>query len=235
MILALDTATLQSSVALVGRDGALVAARRARVTTHSEALLGLIRDVLAEARLAPSELAAIACGAGPGSFTGLRIGLATAKGLCLATGRPLLMVSSLAALAARVRAPGDLVVPCLDAWKGEVYAGFYRAGDPPEPLEQEMVGSVERVVERIAALQNDHAALHIVGDGPAQRKIVSLMEGPALRLPTALHDEGPPDAAEVGRLAAHRLRRGERDDLAAAAPRYIRPSEAELAARKGMP
>jgi tRNA A37 threonylcarbamoyladenosine modification protein TsaB len=139
------------------------------------------------------------------------------------------MVSSLAALAARVRARGEMVVACLDAFKGEVYAGLYRAGDPPVAIADELAAAPERVAALIAALQHQdgalqHGTLHLVGDGPAK--------WPALRLEGARFDEQPPDAVEVGRLAAHRVRRGEHDDLASAAPRYIRPSEAELHARK---
>ena len=223
MILAIETATPQASVALVDEAGGVRAARRAQVTTHSEELLGLVRDVLAEGGCAVSSLAAVACGAGPGSFTGLRIGLATAKGLCFAIDRPLLMVSTLHALAARVVAPGALVVPCLDAFKGEVYAGFYRAGAVlhafPAAIVDELAGSPESVAIRIAALRSEFAALHILGNGPTR--------WPALRLDGAVLDDAPPDAIEVARLALHRLRLGEHDDLASAAPRYLRPSEAE--------
>jgi tRNA threonylcarbamoyladenosine biosynthesis protein TsaB len=221
LILALDTSTLQASVALVSTEGALLGERRARVTTHSEALLGLVRDVLGAA--GAGALTAVACGAGPGSFTGLRIGLATAKGLCLALERPLLLVSSLAALA--LRAPrGACIVPCIDAFKGEVYAGWYRRdGDEPSTLRAE---AAEEVLppERLAAALAERARrepVHLVGD--------VLGAWPALRVAGVdVTDSGPPDAADVGRLAAVRLARGEQDDLGAAVPVYIRPSEAEL-------
>lgn len=228
-LLAVDTATLQAGVALVDETGRELASRRARVTTHSEQLLTLIAEVLAEAGHGPGDLWGAACGAGPGSFTGLRIGLATVKGLCLSSSTPLLMVSSLAALAAR--APeGALVVPCIDAWKGEVYAGFYRrgassSGEPLALLEAEAVLPPERLV---AWLQARAAAepVHLVGDGAARYPQLSEVTG-------VIHvDRAPPDPADVGRLAALRLLRGEADDLAAAVPSYIRPSEAEL---KGPP
>src|ERR1700761_5339320 len=103
IVLALDTATLASAVAL-WRDGQLLAERRRLVTTHSESLLAMIDESLAEAGLRPPQLDGIVCGAGPGSFTGLPIGLATAKGLCLALDKPLVLVSTLAALAARAPA-----------------------------------------------------------------------------------------------------------------------------------
>lgn len=225
MILALDTSTVHAGVALIERGGArrVLAVRRSRVTTHSEELMTLVEGVLAEAGCAPSHLAAIACGAGPGSFTGLRIGLATAKGLCLALAKPLLLVSSLATLAARAPA-GTIAVPCLDAFKGEVYAGFYRGGAPPMRDGDELVAAPERVAERIAALLA-LGPVHVIGDGPAK--------WPVLCVPGAVtEDRAPPDPVDVARIAAHRLHRGEEDDLAAAAPRYIRPSEAEILLRE---
>lgn len=233
MILALDTSTLQAGVALVDERGAKVAARTARVTTHSERLLALVREVLDEAGLRAAALDAIACGAGPGSFTGLRIGLATAKGLCLATGRPLVLVSSLGALA--LRAPGGaLAVAAIDAFKGEVYAGFYRRGEGALLHAEEKEAVL--APDRLAALLAQRAALGPAG--PSARSPIHLIGDvlsawPQLAVPGVdTADRGPPDAADVGRLAALRLARGEHDDLAASVPSYIRASEAEI---KGPP
>lgn len=229
MILALDTATLQAGVALVSLDGQPLAVRRARVTTHSEGLLALVDEVLHEALgrggdAALAALTAIACGAGPGSFTGLRIGLATAKGLCLATSKPLLVVSSLQALA--LRAPeGALAVPVLDAFKGEVYAGCARRG-PGFTLTALAAETVLDPAQLAAELNSLVAAeparsIHLIGDG--------LAHWPVLDVPGLVTaDTAPPDPVDVGRLAALRISRGERDDLAAAVPAYIRPSEVEL-------
>ena len=101
IVLAIDTSTLQAGVAL-WRDGQRRSPSGERlVTTHSEALLAMIDEAFVEAGWRRADVDAVACGAGPGSFTGLRIGLATAKGLCFALGKPLVMISSLAALAAR--------------------------------------------------------------------------------------------------------------------------------------
>ncbi|MDB4980696.1 MAG: peptidase glycoprotease, partial [Myxococcales bacterium] len=124
-ILCLDTSTQAARVAIV--DGAGVAIARAEATAdrHSPHVLKLCDEVLVAAGLTPAGLDAIACGAGPGSFTGLRVGLSVAKGLALATGKPLLLLSSLQALAldlARAAPEARVVVPCIDAGKGEVYA-----------------------------------------------------------------------------------------------------------------
>jgi tRNA threonylcarbamoyladenosine biosynthesis protein TsaB len=219
MILAVDTSTLQAGVAL-WQDGRALAERRRIVTTHSEALLSMIDEVFVEAGVAPSAIEAVACGAGPGSFTGLRIGLATAKGLCFALQKPLVMISSLAALAAR--APDGRVCAALDAFKGEVYAAVFTvaAGVPTRE-------GAERVLPpaTLIALVGDAPVDVVVGSGAA--KYPELVG--AARL---LDEEAGPRPADVARLGAIRAARGEYDDLAAAAPAYIRPSEAELVKAK---
>jgi tRNA threonylcarbamoyladenosine biosynthesis protein TsaB len=215
IVLAVDTATLQAGVAL-WQDGRALAERRQSVTTHSEALLAMIDEAFAEAGVRPTALDAIVCGGGPGSFTGLRIGLATAKGLCFALDKPLVLVSSLAALAAR--APSGRVCATLDAFKGEVYAGRYAIVDGTPILD-----GAEAVLAP-ASLQAElaHAPVDwIVGSGA--------IKYPELAAATRLLDEeAGPRPLDVARLGAARYSRGESDDLARASPTYIRPSEAEL-------
>jgi len=211
LILALDTSTLHAAAAL-WRDGRVLAERHRLVTTHSEALLAMLDELFVEASVAPADVDAVACGAGPGSFTGLRIGLATAKGLCFALGKPLVMVSSLAALAAR--APDGRVCATLDALKGEVYAGFFDVrGGVPAPDGEERVLPPTKLLPAL----DDVSA--IVGSGAQKYRIL------AARL---LDEEAGPRPSDVARLAALRAARGDYDDLASAAPAYIRPSEAEL-------
>jgi tRNA threonylcarbamoyladenosine biosynthesis protein TsaB len=227
LILSIDTTTTQSGVALLdgpGPDATVRAVRRAVVTTHSEALLEMIDAVLGEAGVKPHDLTAIACAAGPGSFTGLRIGLATTKGLCLGLATPLILVPSLAALAVRVRAAEKvLVVACIDAFKGEVYVGRY-LGHPPALVGEEETLSPARLAEELRARAAEGPVV-LVGDG--------MVRWPELRIAgLAAIDEGPPDPVDVGRLAALRWARGEHDDLASASPRYVRPSEAELMERQ---
>ncbi|HXU70614.1 MAG TPA: tRNA (adenosine(37)-N6)-threonylcarbamoyltransferase complex dimerization subunit type 1 TsaB [Polyangia bacterium] len=221
-VLAVDTATLQAGVA-VWRDGRVLAERRQVVTTHSESLLAMIADAFAEAGVTPAEVDAFACGAGPGSFTGLRIGLATVKGLCFATGKPLVMISSLAALAAR--APDGRTLATLDALKGEVYAGLFDvAGGVPALVGAERVIPPARVV---ASLDGSLPAVAtVVGSGAHKYRELVL---PGARL---LDEEAGPRPGDLARLAALRAARGTYDDLASAAPAYIRPSEAELVKEK---
>jgi tRNA threonylcarbamoyladenosine biosynthesis protein TsaB len=219
ILLALDTATLMAGVAVFrDHDGRVLAERRRVVTTHSEALLQLVDEALREAAVEARALDAIVCGAGPGSFTGLRIGLATAKGLCFALGRPLVMVSSLEALAAR--APDGRVCAVIDAHKGEVYAGLFAVErGVPRPLDPS--GEAERVLAPAALADELRAGgVVLVGDGVLRYRELFIGAAP-------LDEDGAPRPADVARLGALRLAAGERSDLARAAPKYIRPSEAE--------
>lgn len=129
-ILALDTATLTATVAL-WRDGHVDAEDTREVTTHSEGLLALVHSTLEQAETCLADVDAVACGQGPGSFTGLRIGMATAKGLCYGASKPLVCVSSLAALAYGAKTEAvdrNNIVAILDARRGEIYVGAYGAG-----------------------------------------------------------------------------------------------------------
>lgn len=225
MILGIDTSTLHASVAVVS-DGDALAERESDVRTHSERIIALVDEVLGEVGCQIADLEGIAVGAGPGSFTGLRIGMATAKGLCYAAGKPLWAVSSLAALAlaaSRVADPGALLVPVLDARRKEVFVGYFRGG--PRGLESiapEAVMAPSQVAGAVAAA-GDNAVLF--GDGVALYRDKLAGAGALLDAPLR------PAAADVARLAAT----ADPADLAAVAPVYIRKSEAEIRYPDGNP
>jgi tRNA threonylcarbamoyladenosine biosynthesis protein TsaB len=236
-LLVVDTATLLASVAVV--EGAptgtappvrVLGRAAAAVTTHSETLLTLVAEALRQAGLAPAAVDAVGCGAGPGSFTGLRIGLCTAKGLCFATGKPLVMASSLRALALGVApaAGGALVGAVFDAKKGEVYCGFYR-GAAAESVTDEVAIAPGAFAAHAAAVAAG-APLLLVGSG-VRAYAAEVAAAPGARL---LDAPPGPDAVEVGRLCLERLGTTGPVDLATAAPAYVRPSEAEVVrARRG--
>jgi tRNA threonylcarbamoyladenosine biosynthesis protein TsaB len=218
-ILALDTATLTASVAVLVGDE-VVAKAQTRASTHSESLLPLVDEMLAKAGLVPADLDAIACGAGPGSFTGLRIGMATAKGLAFALGKPLVLASSLAALAAMIDDEGAHVLAVLDARKREVYVGLYEiAGGLPRPVAPEVVLAPAKVPEYVG----DRRVV-VVGDGPLAYPAEAAAWGEYRADLSAT-----PDAACVARLGRARLAAGAGDDTLGAIPTYIRASEAEIA------
>lgn len=227
-ILGIETSTLNASVAV--SDGKTVVARGDNaVNTHSEQLLILVEEAMSEAGLTLADLDGIAVGAGPGSFTGLRIGMATAKGLAYATDKPLWAVSSLAALASDLCVARDvgerLIMPVLDARRKEIFVGFFRASEtgvtavapervlPPADL-HELVAEIAGDAGRPIALGN---GLGIYA-GAFDRALDDLIER-ANDAPTL------PSATAVTRLASA----GNLPDvLTTGTPAYVRPSEAEI-------
>jgi tRNA threonylcarbamoyladenosine biosynthesis protein TsaB len=240
IVLAIDTSTLTASCAVVRQDGDVItvlAAEDAATAAHSERILPLVARVAAAAGVAPSGFDAFAVGAGPGSFTGLRIGMATAKGLAFAAGRPLWVVSSLAALALDLAddtepGPGDgaLYVPVLDARRGEIYAGFYRrAGSVVTAVAAERVIPPAELLALIAAAGGQANDARIGGDALSIYTDELAALPPSVRPATA---RAIPSAVSVARLALA----GDRSDaLAHGAPAYIRPSEAEVKYPDGVP
>ena len=221
-VLAIDTSTLTASAAVV-EDGRVLAAGESGINTHSAQLLHLIDDALATASTDLASIDAVAIGAGPGSFTGLRIGMATAKGLCFATGKPLWAVSSLAALAldgATSQTRPLVVVPVLDAARSEIFAGFYRI-DPAgtaHSLAPDQVLAPDLLAEVVSGLGIEDPL--VCGDTAVRYR--DAMAGAGVFSEAS---RTTPSAASVGKLALL----GERVDVfETAAPVYIRPSEAEI-------
>jgi tRNA threonylcarbamoyladenosine biosynthesis protein TsaB len=182
-------------------------------------VLPLCAQALGAVSITPAELAGIACGGGPGSFTGLRVGLSTVKGLALPTRVPLFVVPSLQALAldivaSRGGAAAVTAVPCLDAGKGEVYVAGYVADDAALVRETapDCRLAAGALAEWLAALPAGPSPA-IAGNG-AERHAV------AGRLAV-----GGPSAVSVGRLALLQRRRGEAANLATVVPIYGRPPD----------
>lgn len=236
IVLAIDTSTLRASVALLedqpGGTPAVLASGESDSARHSDNLLPLIDRVLVEAGRRIADVGAIAVGVGPGSFTGLRIGMATAKGLAFSTGVPLWAASSLAALAqdAAAHAPDReaIIVAALDARRDEIFAGAFRAipGSLVEPIGDEVVLAPSDLAAHLAQHLGDDR-VQIVGDA------IEAYPDALARVGTMLHDvRATPSAASVAR---HALNGDRVDILHAGAPAYIRKSEAELKFPDGNP
>ena len=152
LILALDTSTFSGSVALV-KDGRILGSRTVpEVGTHSKWLMPSIDTLLTDAGAGLAEVDAIALTNGPGSFTGLRIGVSVAKGLAWTLGKPVISVSSLKALAYNLKDSNSLICPVMDARKDEVYAALYRFGPggcAPEAVMEDAALSPASLVERL--------------------------------------------------------------------------------------
>lgn len=220
-LLALDTASKVCATALL-RDGVLVAEEQVhRLLGQSEGLLPQIEQLLASCRVGRQEVGGLAVSYGPGSFTGLRIGLATAQALAWAWGCPLLGVNTLEALAYNLPLPGLVLSPLLDAQKGNYYQALYRfspAGRLEELAPAAVVGR-EQALERAAGYGQPAYLLGEVDKFQAAELPPLVQLAPAaLRLPRA------------SSVAYAALARGEGAAVAEPAllqPYYIRRSEAE--------
>ena len=241
-ILAIDTSTLATSVAVVTGTAALPEVRalaESQAHTHSDSLLELVDRVLVASGLTLAALDGLAIGVGPGSFTGLRIGMSTAKGLAFAAGKPLWAVSSLAALALDIDrlvdlSAGAVVVPLLDARRSEVFAGFYRVERGTAlALAEERVLAPEALPGVVAEVARAAGTTRIVpvGDGfDVYGDVISeALRGQIERVAGA---RATPSAVAVARLAMG----GQMPDVAATgAPVYIRAAEAEIKFPGGNP
>lgn len=222
-ILVIDTS---SEIACVGVvvDGVVRAEESARVSAqHGETLLTNVARVLASAGLEKSAIDLVAVGLGPGSFTGVRIGLATAKGLALGLARPIVGVRTSEALAAAVE--GARRVALIDAKKGEVFASVWAAeGDALVPLLEDVNGPPAAVASPLShALGGAEATL--VGTGArAYPELASALV--MLRPADAAHDVVR--ASALARRAALAFARRGPDDLATLEPVYVRPADALL-------
>ncbi|GFE59338.1 tRNA (adenosine(37)-N6)-threonylcarbamoyltransferase complex dimerization subunit type 1 TsaB [Geobacter sp. AOG1] len=221
-LLTIDTSTNTCSVAL-SCDGRLVGEYLLEMQrTLSERLLAGVELLLTGAGLTVQDMDGFGVALGPGSFTGLRIGIATVKGLALATGKPVAGFSSLAMLAMNLPWADALVCPMFDARKKEVYTGLYRCRELPEPVIPDCVLSPEAFLEQL------DGPVIFVGDG-AVRYRESIESRLGVRARFAPASVTQPRAAAGALLAEAEFSRGASVTAAALAPLYIRPSEAELA------
>jgi tRNA threonylcarbamoyladenosine biosynthesis protein TsaB len=223
-ILGLDTATWCGSLGIIDDDEAVAEHALHREETLSARLLPAIQNLLAEARLDLHEIDGIAVSLGPGSFTGLRIGLSTVKGLALAAGRPVAGIPTLDALAYNLPFTPYHICPLLDARKGQIYTALYknRRGELLEQLTPYQVLSPAALIEAIPPQETV-----FLGDGvEVCRELIAQRLGErALFAPLHLSFLRGTTVAELG---LERIRQGQADDISSLVPIYVRPSDAEL-------
>ena len=223
VVLAIETAGLCSSIALVSPNHCLGELSISTKGTHSKRLLNSVNWLMEQAGIDWPEIDAFAISLGPGSFTGLRIGLSTVKGLCMATDKPLVGVSSLDGLACQFPSFPQQICPLIDARKKEVYMAFYRNSKQ---------GQLERIIdyqaitpEKLPELINEPTLL--VGDGAKlYQELLKKELGELVSFaPAELHFAR---AASIGFLALDQLQKREFIEAATAVPIYVRASDAEL-------
>jgi tRNA threonylcarbamoyladenosine biosynthesis protein TsaB len=213
---AVDTSTLLGSIALF-EGGTLVAEAEQRVSNaHGESLLPMVEALFRQAGWAPRSVQRWAVGIGPGSFTGVRVAVATAKGIALATGAEVVPVTGFEALVLGVEAPSDaVVVAVLSAMKGEVFLEARRGGAV-------VLAPCHEKVERAPAVLAELAApLVLVGEGARLLDLAVLERAPTV-VDAAPHDL--PRARQVGCVALGRAP----SSAAALEPLYVRPPDITL-------
>lgn len=235
LILAVDSATPVAGVALL-KDNKLLYEEFVNYNkTHSETLMPMIDRALMTCESSLADMTAIAVTEGPGSFTGLRIGMGTIKGLSLAAGIPVVTVSTLDVLAANVAGSGILAGTILDARKNEVYAAFYETDNNiPTRITPIEACSPERLVD-MARQQVElrvNKELLLLGDG-----FYPYEDFFRENLGDYLKEAGPqfmlPRAASLASLAVNKVLKHEYADTLSLKPLYIRLSEAEYRLSRG--
>ena len=226
LILGLETATKTGGVAILSDQGVLAEYTLSIEVTHSERLMTTVDRVLSDSGTPWAAIDGFAVSIGPGSFTGLRIGVSTVKGLALTTGKPVAAVPTLKALAWSMPASAHPLCPLFDARKKEVYAALFRH-------EQGVLTTV--MAERVMTLRelSDEVSGQTVftGEGAIlfHDEIRSLFGARALFAPLSAI---VPSAANVAEIGLGMLRAGEETDPDALTPLYIRRPEAEVAWEK---
>ncbi len=222
-ILAIETSTITGGAAIVEDHKLLAEGRLSLKAIHSERLMGLIDFLLKAIKMTIYDMDYLAVGVGPGSFTGLRVGIATVKGLAYGTGKLVAPVSSLEAFAANIPFAQDcLICPMLDAKRHEIYVALYRQGD--SGLETVLTERAARLADIVAYI--DRKTLFI-GDGAVvyRSKIEeALGERATFLTGTAMY----PSAANVAFLAMRNIQTGNIVNALELSPQYLRPSEAEI-------
>jgi tRNA threonylcarbamoyladenosine biosynthesis protein TsaB len=223
LTLAVECATKSVGLAILDEGDVLAELYLCPGRHHAEVLLPALDKLSLMAGLEPGSMDLLACTVGPGSFTGLRIGVSTIKGLALATGKPVVGVSTLEALAVNAMPSPMLICPMLDARKDQVYAGVYRMGPDDLPI-AERPDRVTHVAEFLQELGQEQIVF--LGDGALrhERLIRETVKGPAILCGSG---QRRIMASAVGLIALRRYRSGILMDPLTLAPQYLRVSEAE--------
>ena len=247
-ILAIDSSGLVAGVAVAEGDTLLAEYTTNYKKTHSQTLLPMLDEVKRMIELDLSSLDAIAVAAGPGSFTGLRIGSATAKGLGLALNKPLISVPTVDALAMNLYGTSAYICPIMDARRSQVYTGIYTFvretyGEKEDGAEKGMessfrlqiirpqyVAPIEEVAETLNGLPERKDVIFL-GDGVPvfAGRLRELMKRPYVCAPASCNRQR---AAAVAVLAQQYAREGRLENARDHAPEYLRPSQAERTRRE---
>lgn len=222
-ILGIESSSLVASAAVVENEVTLAEYTVNYKKTHSQTLLPMIDEMMRLLDMEPSAVDAIAVSGGPGSFTGLRIGSATAKGLGLALKKPLIHVPTLDAMAYGLFGASGLICPMMDARRQQVYTGIYRFEERFEIVMEQSALAVADLAERLNALGE---RVIFLGDGVPvyEKQLAETLTVPYCFAPAHVNRQR---AASVAALGAVYFAEGKIETAAEHKPDYLRKSQAE--------
>jgi tRNA threonylcarbamoyladenosine biosynthesis protein TsaB len=223
LILGIESATVAAGCAIGGHEGVLASAQSARGRRHAESLVPTIEFLLGQAQVEMSEISVIAVDLGPGLFTGLRVGIATARSLAHALKVPMIGVPSLDLVAFPVRYTSRLIAAAIDARRGELYFAFYRqVPGGIQRLGDHRVGTADDLASEILATGEE---VLLVGDGAQRYR--EAFDGMSK---VELADQGlaHPSAASLVQLAHAQALREQFQAPDACEPIYLRKPDAEI-------
>lgn len=223
-ILALDSSGLVASVAVAEDDNLIAEYTVNYKKTHSQTLLPMLDEIAKMTELDLNTIDAIAVAAGPGSFTGLRIGSATAKGLGLALKKPLIPIPTVEGLAYNLYGTKALICPLMDARRNQVYTGIYEfSGENFKKVEDQMAVPIEKIIRK---LNETGREVIFLGDGVSVYKKV-IEQQCSIPYSFAPAHVNKQRAGALAALAQQYFREGKIEDPAEHKPDYLRLSQAE--------
>lgn len=220
--LGIDTSTLMATCALIDENKVLGEYSLNQDMSHSEKLIPMVKETLDSLDLEPKDIDLYGVSVGPGSFTGLRIGVATIKALAHLFNKPVVGVSTLEALAYNL-AHNDIIVPMIDARRDRVYTAIYSWEN--EGLKEILEPSIYEIRDLLDLL-GKYDSLVVNGDGVIIHKDI-IRETLGDRVGFASLGQNSTRAASIAELARKKYSQGQRDDYFSLAPDYLRPSQAE--------
>lgn len=209
-ILNIETATKNCSVSLAKNGETLILKEFVgEGYTHAEKLHVFINEAVTEAGIKFTELSAVAVSMGPGSYTGLRIGVSAAKGLCYALSLPLIAIDTLSLLAHKISINEGVIIPMIDARRMEVYSAVY-------DKEYKQVRDIKAEVITEALFDSIKGTIHLLGDGAAKCK--EILKGDKY----IYHDVLYPSSAEMSKLSYNKYKISDTVDVAYFEPFYLK-------------
>jgi len=222
-ILGIESSSVCASCAIFDDDKMLAEYSQCHKNTHSEKLMPMVIRVLEDAKMEVEDIDYIAISKGPGSYTGLRIGAAIAKGLALAKNIDIVAPKSMEVLAMNVSSSSDVIVAITDANKGRCYAGIYKIGEEFEVVVEQNAYEIKDFIEIVNNLDTE---IVLVGDCVHNNREYFENEL-KIKYKIAKYSDSVLKASSVCNRALQMIEKGDIEDRMKFAPSYLRPSQAE--------